>query len=133
MLQTNSQIYLVLAKIEGLDQFRSNLVQSKSFIQSPQQYHQIQMLSSQQQQLLLQAQQAQGNLLSTSSPLDMESRRFKMLLSRSGIANKDGQPNSMGDVMQGVGSPMQAASPVTRNSEELLMKVLGHFTSLCNY
>ena len=76
------------------------------------------MLSSQQQQLLIQAQQAQGNL-STSAPLsDMESRRFKMLLSRSGIVNKDGQPNSIGDVMQGMGSPRQA-----RNNEELLIKV----------
>jgi hypothetical protein len=118
-------VNLFLVKMKGLDQFRSNLVQSKSFIHSPQQYQQIQMLSSQQQQLLLQAQQAQGNLLPTSSPLlsDMESRRFKMLLSRSGIANKDGQPNAMGDAMQAIGSPMQAASPVTRSNEELLMKV----------
>ena len=76
------------------------------------------MLSAQQQQLLIQAQQAQGNL-STSSPLsDMESRRLKLLLSRNGIAHKDRQPNSIGDIMQGMGSPMQALS-----NEDLLMKV----------
>jgi len=95
--------------LTGLDQLRPGLLPTqKSFIQSPQQYHQIQMLTPQQQQLLLQA-QAQGNL--TSGPCsnlgDIESRRLRMLLSnRNAVPGKDGQTNAVGDVTQNVGSPL---------------------------
>ena len=103
------------------------MLPSKSFIQSPQQYHQIQMLNSQQQQLLMQAQQAQqaqGNLGPTNLLTELESRRIKLLLSRNPMANKDGQPSGIGDVMQGVGSPMQAAN---QNNQELIMKVCSDY------
>ena len=98
------------------------MLPAKSFIQSPQQYHQIQMLNpQQQQQLLLQAQQTQGNLGSTNLLTELESRRIKMLLSsRNAMPNKDGQPTGIGDVMQGVASPMQAAN---QTNQELIMKV----------
>ena len=95
------------------------MLPAKSFIQSPQQYHQIQMLNP--QQLLLQAQQTQGNLGSTNLLTELESRRIKMLLSsRNAMPNKDGQPTGIGDVMQGVASPMQAAN---QSNQELIMKV----------
>jgi WD40 repeat protein len=104
--------------LTGLDQIRPGLLQSqKSFIQSPQQYHQLQMLTPQQQQLMLQA-QAQGTLTSASgTPLlnEIESRRLRMILSsRNVLANKDGQPGAMGDVIQNSGSPLQVASPLSR-------------------
>jgi uncharacterized integral membrane protein len=38
----------------------------------------------------------------------------------------------MGDAMQAMGSPMQAASPVTRSNEELLMKVHDRITLQMN-
>eukprot|EP01018_Ginkgo_biloba_P003853 Gb_10347 [translate_table: standard] len=115
---------------DGLDQLRPGLLQSqKSFIQSPQQYHQLQMLSPHQQQILMQA-QAQGNLTSASGSNlnDVESRRLRMLLSnRNVVTGKDGQPNAVGDVAQNVGSPMQAASPVPRPEADILLKIsCGH-------
>lgn len=114
-----------------MDPLRPGLAGStqKSFVQAPQQYHHFQLLSPQQQQLYLQA-QAQGNISSSGSPLlsDMDPRRFRVLLGRTGL--KDGQTNASSDLSQvGVGSPMQAASPVPRGAPqdqaqtELMMKV----------
>ncbi|KAL2494099.1 WD repeat domain-containing protein [Forsythia ovata] len=61
----------------GLDQLRSGLLQQqKSFMQGPQPYHQLQMLTPQHQQQLVLAQQ---NLTSPSSS-DLENRRLRMLL-----------------------------------------------------
>jgi hypothetical protein len=85
----------------------------------------------QQQQLLLQA-QAHGNMSSSGSPLlsDTDPRRLRMLLSRSGLTAKDGQSTASSDLSQGVGSPLQAASPLARGTPqdqaqtELLMKVI---------
>jgi hypothetical protein len=80
----------------------------------------------QQQQLLLQA-QTQGNISSSGSPL-LSDTRFRMLLGRSGLT-KDGQSTSS-DLSQGVGSPLQAASPLSRGTPqdqsqtELMMKVI---------
>ncbi|KAF3791145.1 Transcriptional corepressor LEUNIG [Nymphaea thermarum] len=111
--------------LTGLDQLRPGLLQpQKSFIQSPQQYHQIQMLTPQQQHLLMQA-QAQQNISSTSAA-DIDSRRLRMLLnSRNMALGKDGQPNPVGEMVQGVGSPMQAASPVLQRGEnDFLLKVI---------
>ncbi|KAF8400723.1 hypothetical protein HHK36_014023 [Tetracentron sinense] len=109
--------------LTGLDQFRSGILQQqKSFIQSPQPFHQLQLLSPQQQhQLLLQAQQ---NLTSPSGS-DVENRRMRMLLSnRNTGLGKDGQSNSVGDVVPNVGSPMQAAGTVLPRGDntEMFMK-----------
>lgn len=115
-----------------MDPLRPGLAGStqKSFVQAPQQYHHFQLLSPQQQQLYLQQAQAQGNISSSGSPLlsDMDPRRFRVLLGRTGL--KDGQTNASSDLSQGgVGSPMQAASPLPRGAPqdqaqtELMMKV----------
>ncbi|KAG0605882.1 hypothetical protein M758_9G095200 [Ceratodon purpureus] len=117
--------------LTGMDQLRPGLAGSaqKPFNQAPNQYHQFQLLTPQQQQLLLQA-QAQGNMSSSGSPLlnEMDPRRFRVLLGRSGLT-KDGQSNASSDISQGgVGSPMQAASPIPRGGPqdpaqtELMMK-----------
>ncbi|BBM98641.1 hypothetical protein Mp_1g15050 [Marchantia polymorpha subsp. ruderalis] len=111
--------------LTGIDNLRpQGLVPSqKSYIQAPQQYHQFQLLTpQQQQQLLLQAQNQ-----TSGSPLlqDMDHRRFRVLMGRSALNSKDGHTNPGSDVSQGVGSPMQAASPVPRgsNDQEILMKI----------
>jgi hypothetical protein len=106
-----------------MDQLRPGLsgAAQKPFIQAPNQYHQFQMLSpQQQQQLLIQAQAQQGSMSSSGSPLlnEMDPRRFRVLLGRSG-QTKDGQHNTGSDLSQGgVGSPMQAASPVPRGGPQ---------------
>ncbi|KAF8393301.1 hypothetical protein HHK36_021542 [Tetracentron sinense] len=105
----------------GLDQLRSGLLQQqKSFIQSSQPFHQLQLLTPQlQQQLLLQAQQ---NITSPSAS-DIDSRRLRMLLNNRNMElGKDGLSNSVGDVVPNVGSPMQAACPVLRGDTEMLIK-----------
>ncbi|CAN6442091.1 unnamed protein product [Victoria cruziana] len=81
------------------------------------------MLTPQQQHLLMQA-QAQQSITSTSAA-DMDSRRLRMLLnSRSMTLGKDGQPNPVGEMVQGVASPMQAASPVLqRGDTDILLKL----------
>jgi hypothetical protein len=116
---------------QGIDQLRPGLGVStqKSFLQAPQQYQHFQMLTPQQQQLLLQA-QAQGSMSSSGSPLlsNLDPRQFRVLLGRSGLTGKDGQSNGSSDASQGVGSPMQSASPLPRVQDqaqtELMMKVI---------
>ena len=90
-------------------------------MQSPQSFHQLQFLTPQQQQLLLQAQQ---NLTSPSGG-DIDSRRLRTLLNnRSIILGKDGQSNSVGDVIPNVGSPVQSSCTVMpRTDTEMLIKV----------
>nr|GMD28694.1 transcriptional corepressor LEUNIG-like isoform X1 [Ipomoea batatas]GME16998.1 transcriptional corepressor LEUNIG-like isoform X1 [Ipomoea batatas] len=81
------------------------LQQQKSFMQGPQQFHhQLQMLSPQQQQLML----GQQNL--TSPPAnDIEARRLRMLLNnRNMTLGKDGLSNPVGDVVQTMESPLRA-------------------------
>ncbi|KAJ8497715.1 hypothetical protein OPV22_008267 [Ensete ventricosum] len=107
--------------LTGLEQLRSGLLQQqKSFMQSPQSFQQLQFLSPQQQQLLLQAQQ---NLTSPSAA-DMDNRRLRMLLNnRNMVLAKDGQTNSLNDVIPNMGSPMQTPSPLmSRADSDLLMK-----------
>ncbi|KAJ4957815.1 hypothetical protein NE237_024926 [Protea cynaroides] len=109
--------------LTGLDQIRSGLLQQQnSFIQSPQPFHQLQLLTAQQrQQFLLQAQQ---NLTSPSAN-DVESRRLRMFLNNRNLAlGKDGLSNSVGEVVPNVGSPMQTACPVLPRGgdTEMLMK-----------
>ncbi|KAK7851010.1 transcriptional corepressor leunig, partial [Quercus suber] len=85
--------------LTGLDQLRSGLLQQqKPFIQAPQPFHQLQMLTPQHQQQLLLAQQ---NLTSPSA--SDENRRLRMLLSsRSMNLGKDALTNSVGDVVPNV-------------------------------
>lgn len=106
--------------LTGLDQLRSGLLQQqKPFIQAPQPFHQLQMLTPQHQQQLLLAQQ---NLTSPSA--SDESRRLRMLLSsRSMNLGKDALTNSVGDVVPNVGSPLQAASPLLGRDTDMLIKL----------
>lgn len=89
-------------------------------MQSPQ-FHQLQMLTPQQQQQLLF--QAQQNLTSTQG--DVDSRRLKMFLNnRNMIPGKDSQSSSINDVIPNVGSPIQTMSPVLpRGETDMLIKV----------
>lgn len=106
--------------LTGLDQLRSGLLQQqKPFIQAPQPFHQLQMLTPQHQQQLLLAQQ---NLTSPSA--SDENRRLRMLLSsRSMNLGKDALTNSVGDVVPNVGSPLQAASPLLGRDTDMLIKL----------
>nr|GLL46791.1 transcriptional corepressor LEUNIG-like isoform X4 [Ipomoea trifida] len=90
------------------------LQQQKSFMQGPQQFHhQLQMLSPQQQQLML----GQQNL--TSPPAnDIEARRLRMLLNnRNMTLGKDGLSNPVGDVVQTMESPLRAGCSVMPQSD----------------
>lgn len=106
--------------LTGLEPLRSGLLQQqKPFIQAPQPFHQIQMLTPQHQQLLL----AQQNLTSPSA--SDESRRFRMLLNnRSMSLGKDGLSNSVGDVVSNVGSPLPAGGHLLpRGDTDMLIKL----------
>ncbi|KAK1307242.1 Transcriptional corepressor LEUNIG [Acorus calamus] len=105
--------------LTGLDQFRSGILQQqKSFVQPAPHFHQLQMLTPQQQQLLLQAHQN----VSPSIPGDIDSRRLRMLLNnRNIVVGKDGQANSVGDVIPNVNSPMQGVCP-PRGEADMLIK-----------
>lgn len=103
---------------QGYDQLRSSglLQQPKSFMQGPQPFHQLQMLSPQHQQQLILAQQ---NLTSPSAS-DVESRRLRMLLSnRNSSMGKDGLSNSVGDVVPNMSSASQGPGP----PQDILLKV----------
>ncbi|KAK8936249.1 Transcriptional corepressor LEUNIG [Platanthera zijinensis] len=101
--------------LTGLDQLKSGIFQQKSFMQSPQTFHQLQFLSPQQQQLLLQAQQ---NLTSTSAA-DIDSRRLRMLLSNRNIGiGKDGMGSSISDGIPNVGSTIPTGGPVLPHADE---------------
>ncbi|KAL6985341.1 hypothetical protein U1Q18_018717, partial [Sarracenia purpurea var. burkii] len=106
----------------GLDQLRPGfLQQQKSFMQGPHPFNQLQMLTPQQQQQFILAQQ---NLTSPSAS-DVENRRLRLLLNnRSMNLGKDGLANSVGDVVSNVGSPLQAGCPVLpRGDPDTLMKI----------
>uniref|UniRef100_A0A803MQ68 Transcriptional corepressor LEUNIG n=1 Tax=Chenopodium quinoa TaxID=63459 RepID=A0A803MQ68_CHEQI len=92
------------------------LPQQKSVNQSPQPMQHIQL----QQHLLMQAQQ---NLASPSS-MDLETRRRMILNNNRNVSlGKDGQLNSVGEVVPNVGSPAQAGCPVLpRGDSDMLMK-----------
>lgn len=109
--------------LTGYDQLRPGLLQQqKPMIQSPQPFHQLQL----QQQLLL---QAQGSIASPSG-MDLESRKLRMLLNnnRNMGLGKDGQLNSVGEVVPNVGSPpVQVGCPVLpRGDPDMLMKQQMH-------
>ncbi|KAG1335520.1 transcriptional corepressor LEUNIG [Cocos nucifera] len=120
--QGGSNLTLKGWPLTGLDQLRSGILQQKSLMQSPQPLHQLQLLTPQQQALLLQAQQ---NLTSpTPSAGDIDSRRLRMFLNnRNLVLGKDGQSNSSGDVIPNIGSPMQTGCPVLpRADTDMLIK-----------
>uniref|UniRef100_A0A9I9D087 Transcriptional corepressor LEUNIG n=1 Tax=Cucumis melo TaxID=3656 RepID=A0A9I9D087_CUCME len=105
--------------LTGLDQLRSGILQQqKPFIQAPQSFPQLQMLTPQHQQQLMLAQQ---NL--TSPSVNDDGRRLRMLLN-SRMA-KDGLSNSVGDVVPNVGSPLQAGSPLLPRGDntDVILKV----------
>lgn len=94
---------------QGIDLRSGILQQQKPFMQSPQPFHQLQMLSPRHQQQLLLAQQ---NLTSPSS-ID-ENRRFRMMLNSHNVAlGKDGLLNSVGDMVPNIGSSLQAGGPLS--------------------
>ncbi|XP_020530984.1 transcriptional corepressor LEUNIG_HOMOLOG isoform X1 [Amborella trichopoda] len=114
---------------QGIDQLRSGLGQQvhKSFLQTPNQLQQFQLLSPQQQHHLLaqaQAHAAQGGLGSSGTPNygEMDPRRFRVL-QRGGLNGKDGQPTGTDGTMGSI----QASSPMARagsqDQAELLMKM----------
>ncbi|KAF7817216.1 transcriptional corepressor LEUNIG-like isoform X1 [Senna tora] len=108
--------------LTDLEQLRSGILhQQKPFIQAPQPFHQLQMLSPQHQQQLMLAQ----NLASPSASSD--ERRLRMLLNpnnRSMNLSKDGLSNPVGDVVSNVGSPLQAGGPLLpRTDTDMLMKL----------
>ncbi|KAJ6434988.1 hypothetical protein OIU84_000265 [Salix udensis] len=106
--------------LTGLEHLRSGLLQQqKPFIQAPQPFHQLQMLTPQHQQQLMLAQQ---NL--TSPAASDENRRPRMFFSNRNMGpGKDGLTNSVGDVVPNAGSPLQTAGPLLQRDTELLMKL----------
>ncbi|KAK7815931.1 transcriptional corepressor leunig-like protein [Quercus suber] len=97
--------------LTGLEQIRTGFFQQQK-MQSPQSFNQLQL----QQQLMLQTQQ---NLASPSAN-DLESRKLRMFQNNRnmGLA-KDGQLNSVVDMVPSVGSPVQVGS---RAETEMLIK-----------
>ncbi|XP_004138746.1 transcriptional corepressor LEUNIG isoform X2 [Cucumis sativus] len=105
--------------LTGLDQLRSGILQQqKPFIQAPQSFPQLQMLTPQHQQQLMLAQQ---NL--TSPSVNDDGRRLRMLLNTR--MAKDGLSNSVGDVVPNVGSPLQAGSPLLPRGDntDMILKI----------
>ncbi|KAG2718602.1 hypothetical protein I3760_03G227700 [Carya illinoinensis] len=101
-----------------LTQLRSGLLQQqKSLMQSPHSLNQLQL----QQQLMCQAQQ---NLASPSAN-DLECRRLRMLLNNRNVGLvKDGQLDSVGDMVPNTGSSVQVGCPVLPwTDKELLLKL----------
>ncbi|CAH9122193.1 unnamed protein product [Cuscuta epithymum] len=96
------------------------LQQQKSFMQGSQQFHQLQMLSPQQQQIML----GQQSLASPSSS-DIEARRLRMLLnSRNVTFGKDNLSNPVGDV-QNIDSPLRGAgcSVLPQGDPDMIIKL----------
>jgi hypothetical protein len=83
--------------------------------------HQLQFLTPQQQQILLQAQQ---NM--TSSPIEMDNRQLQMLFSsRNLVPGRDGQSNAFAEIIPSVGQSLQNfCLPTQRTETDMLMKVV---------
>ncbi|KAJ6833027.1 transcriptional corepressor LEUNIG isoform X1 [Iris pallida] len=112
--------------LTGLDQLRSGLLQQqKPFTQSSQPFNQLQFLSPQQQQLVIQAQQ---NF--TSSTGDIENIKLRMLLNNRNLGlGKDGHLSSTGEAISNAGSPMQSGGGpvVSRPETDILNKKMAQF------
>ncbi|WVZ72535.1 hypothetical protein U9M48_020975 [Paspalum notatum var. saurae] len=99
--------------LTGLEQFRTGFLQHKSYMHSAQPLqHQLQYLTPQQQQILLQAQQ------NMASPGEMDNRRFRMPFGRNLVPGRDGQPNAFTEIIPSVGQPLQNM----RMDTDMLMK-----------
>ncbi|XP_027330121.1 transcriptional corepressor LEUNIG-like isoform X2 [Abrus precatorius] len=111
--QGGSNLTLKGWPLAGLDQLRSGFLQQNNLMQSLQSFNQLSL----RQQLMLQAQQ---NLVSPSAG-DFESRRLRMLLNcqNTGLG-KDGQSNSVGDLMPNNGTPAQVGSPVLPRPDSVM-------------
>lgn len=119
--QGNNNLTLKGWPLTGLEHLRSGLLQhQKPFMQSPQPFHQLQMLTPQHQQQLMLAQQ---NL--TSPSVSEESRRLRMLLNNRNMGlNKDGLSNPGADVLTNIGSPLHGGGPpFPRGDTDMLMKL----------
>lgn len=102
--------------LTGFDPIRSGILPpQKPMNQSPQPLHNAHV----QQQMVLQAQQ---NLASPS--MDMEARRRMILNGNRNVSlGKDGQLNTVGEVVSNVGSPVQVGcSVLPRGDSDMLMK-----------
>ncbi|XP_062204731.1 transcriptional corepressor LEUNIG-like isoform X3 [Phragmites australis] len=104
--------------LTGLDQLRSGILQQKPFMQSPQQFQQLQFFTpQQQQQLLLHTQQNMPSPISS----DVDSRRLRMLLNnRNVVLGQDVHSNSGGDGIPNIGSPGQSGG--SRTDIDMLIK-----------
>ncbi|GAB2300383.1 hypothetical protein Dimus_034424 [Dionaea muscipula] len=113
--QTSSNLTLKGWPLTALDQVRAGVLpQQKPMIQSPQPIHQLPLP----QQLILQAQQN----LASPSPMELETRRMKMLLSnRNMVLGKDGQSNTTSEMVPNVGSPFGGAV-LSRGEMDMLIK-----------
>ncbi|OIW03074.1 hypothetical protein TanjilG_19354 [Lupinus angustifolius] len=117
----NNNLTLKGRPITGLEQRRSGIIQQqKPFMQAPQSFHQLPMLSPQHQQQLMLAQQN----MASSSPGD-DSRRLRMLLNNRNMGQgRDGLSNPVGDVVSNVGSPLSGGGPpFCRGDTDMLMKL----------
>ncbi|RDX77930.1 Transcriptional corepressor LEUNIG, partial [Mucuna pruriens] len=114
--QGGSNLTLKGWPLAGLDQLRSEFLQPHNLMQSPESFNQLSL----RQQLMLQAQQ---NLISPSAS-DFESRRHRMLLNNQNMGLvKDGQSNSVGDLIPNYVSPAQVGSPVVPHPDtNMLLK-----------
>ncbi|GJN37314.1 hypothetical protein PR202_gb26252 [Eleusine coracana subsp. coracana] len=107
--------------ILGSNQAGNNLTLKGWPLTSPQPLHHLQFLTpQQQQQLLLQAQQSM-----VSSPVDMDSRRLRMLYgSRNLVPGRDVLSNSFTGTFPSGGPPLQnIGSTVQRMESDMLMKI----------
>ncbi|KAJ1282326.1 hypothetical protein BS78_03G043200 [Paspalum vaginatum] len=98
--------------LTGLEQFRSGFLQHKSYMHSAQPLqHQLQYLTPQQQQVLLQQ--------NMSSPGEMDNRQLRMPFGRNLVPGRDGQSNAFIEIIPSVGQPLQNM----RMETDMLMKV----------
>nr|QEX51155.1 transcriptional corepressor LEUNIG-like isoform X1 [Cymbidium ensifolium] len=116
--QAGSNLTLKGWPLTGLDQLR--LQQQKSLMQSPQPFNQLQLLSTQHQQLILQSQ----SKLASPSAVDIDTRKLRMLLNNRNITlGREAQPNTAGDVITNVGSAVPTGCPVIpRADTDMLIK-----------
>ncbi|KAL2338311.1 hypothetical protein Fmac_012757 [Flemingia macrophylla] len=114
--QGGSNLTLKGWPLAGLDQLRSGFLQPNSLIESPQSFNQLSL----RQQLMLQAQQ---NLISPSVS-DFESRRLGMFFNNQNMGlGKDGQSNSVGDIIPNEGSSVQVGSSMLpRQDSDMFLK-----------
>ncbi|KAK7388758.1 hypothetical protein VNO78_23585 [Psophocarpus tetragonolobus] len=107
--QGGSNLTLKGWPLAGMDEFRSGFLPPNSLMQSSQSFNQLSL----RQQLMRQAQQ---NLISPVS--DFESRRLRMLFNDQNMAlMRDGQSNSIGDLIPDNGSPAQVGSSMLPHPE----------------